>query len=319
MDALSHLLSLYPVQTSLDTRCRGTTPYSMDHVERGRGTAPYHLIVEGGAVLHVAGRSPLPLLAGDMLVLPHGPAHTLHIGGNAADGASADVLCGQFHFGDAAGTLVSALPEVVLVRTAGKQEFLGLQALVNLLRDESVAARPGASAVVSHLASALLALILRAWLLQADTIPGLFALLADQRLAPVLQQMLTAPGKTWTLPQLAALCNMSRATFLRNFRKVSGGTPGEVLMHIRMAQAAQWLGQTHRGVAEVGAAVGYQSEAAFNRAFKRHMGEGPGQYRREVSAAGTQGDGDSSTRQPVSASRMTSPIQSTKALTVGDR
>lgn len=286
MDALSHLLSLYPIQTALDTRCRSAAPYCMAHVARAHGTAPYHLIVEGGAVLRMAGHPPLRLLAGDMLVLTRGQAHTLDIGAHSSDRESSDVLCGQFHFGAAAaGKLMSALPDVVLIRTAGRQEFVGLQALVNLLRDEAGATRPGANAVVSHLASALFALILRAWMQQADAIPGLFALLANQRLAPALQQMLAAPDQAWTLPQFAQLCNMSRATFLRSFRKVSGGTPGELLMHIRMAQAAQWLAQAHRGVAEVAAAVGYQSEAAFNRAFKRHMGEGPGQYRREAGVA----------------------------------
>lgn len=286
MDALSHLLSLYPVRTALDTRCRCATPYSMQHVERPHGAAPYHLIIEGGAVLRMADHPPQLLAAGDLLVLPRGQAHTLDIGAHAAEGEFTEVLCGQFHFGAAAaGALVGALPDLILLRTAGKPEFVGLQSLVNLLRDESGAAQPGTCAVVSHLASALFALILRGWLRQADAIPGLFALLADQRLAPVLQHMLAAPEKAWTLPQLAGLCNMSRATFLRSFRKVSGGTPGELLMHIRMAQAAQWLAQAHRGIAEVGAAVGYQSEAAFNRAFKRHMGEGPGRYRREAGAA----------------------------------
>lgn len=282
MDALSHLLSLYPVRTSLDTRCRSAAPYRMEHVARTQGAASYHLIVEGGVVLRMDGRPPQKLAAGDMLVLPRGQAHTLDIGAHVAEGEFTEVLCGQFHFGAAAA---GALPDLVLLRTSGKPEFVGLQALVHLLRDESGAAQPGTCAVVSYLASALLALILRGWLRQADAIPGLFALLADQRLAPVLQQMLAAPEKAWTLPQLAELCNMSRATFLRSFRKVSGGTPGELLMHIRMAQAAQWLAQAHRGIAEVGAAVGYQSEAAFNWAFKRHTGEGPGSYRRAVGAA----------------------------------
>lgn len=91
----------------------------------------------------------------------------------------------------------------------------------------------------------------------------------------------------WSLDRLAQLCNMSRSTFMRAFRKVAGVTPGELLARLRMAQAAQWLKQGQRSVGEVGAAVGYESEAAFHRAFKRHMGKGPGQYRAEVSRPGT--------------------------------
>jgi len=282
MDVLSHLLSLYPVRTALDTRCRGAVAWNMEHVAQPYGTAPYHLVVQGGAVLLLDGRPPVQLRSGDMLVLPRGQAHGLQIGAGVPDGTPTDILCGQFHFGTAAnGNLIGSLPDVMLVRTADSNEFGGLQALMHLLRDEAGAVQPGVTAVVSHLASALLALILRAWLKQADTIPGLFALLADQRLAPALQAMLTAPERDWSLEQFAQLCNMSRSTFLRAFRKAAGATPGDLLMRVRMAQAAQWLKQAHRGVGDIGAAVGYQSEAAFNRAFKRHTGKGPGQYRRD--------------------------------------
>ena len=284
MDALSRLLSLHPIRTALDTRCRAAAPWNVDHLAQSHGTAPYHLVVEGGAWLELAGQPPLRLRAGDMLVLPRGHAHTLRVGvdDGQADGALTDILCGQFHFGAAAAnTLIGALPDVVLIRTDGGPEFAGLQALVPLLRDESSATRPGANAVVSHLASALFALILRAWLKQADAVPGLFALLADARLAPALQAMLTTPEKAWTMEQLAQLCHMSRSTFLRAFGKVAPATPGELLMRVRMAQAAQWLKQAHRGIGEIGEAVGYHSEAAFNRAFKRYMGAGPGQYRRD--------------------------------------
>lgn len=284
MDALSRLLSLHPIRTALDTRCRGAAPWSVDHVVQSHGTAPYHLVVEGGAWLEMEGQAPLRLRSGDMLVLPRGHAHTLRVGADDGppDGAVTDILCGQFHFGAAAAnTLIGALPDVLLIRTGCSPEFAGLQALVPLLRDESSASKPGANAVVSHLASALFALILRAWLKQADAVPGLFALLADPRLAPALQGMLATPERAWTMEQLAQLCHMSRSTFLRAFRKVAAATPGELLMRVRMAQAAQWLKQAHRGIGEISEAVGYQSEAAFNRAFKRYMGAGPGQYRRD--------------------------------------
>lgn len=281
MDALSHLLSLYPVLTALDTRCRSAGAWRAKYAARAQGTAPYHLIVEGGVTLEMAGHPPMQLLAGDMLVLTRGQAHTLSTGLDTGEPRMADVLCGQFHFDEAAASkVVYALPEMLLIRTADEKHFLGLQALMNLLRDESGAAEPGSNAVISHLASALFTLILRAWMTQDQVVPGVFALLADPRLSPALQLMLSAPERAWTLPQLAQLCNMSRATFLRSFRRVAGGTPGALLLHIRMAQAAQWLKQAHRGVADIGAAVGYQSEAAFTKAFKRYAGAGPGQYRR---------------------------------------
>lgn len=288
MDALSQRLSLYPVRTALDSRCNGALAWDMQHAAQPCGTAPYHLVVQGGAVLRMAGHPPLQLAAGDMLVLARGSAHTLHVGEGLEPGTATDILCGQFHFGSGvAGALAASLPERLLVRTGQDQRFLGLQALMHMLRDEAGNVEPGAGAVVSHVASALLALILRAWGKQEDTVPGLFALLAERRLAPALQAMLASPELAWSLDRLAQLCNMSRSTFMRAFRKVAGVTPGELLARLRMAQAAQWLKKGQRSVGEVGAAVGYESEAAFHRAFKRHMGKGPGQYRAEVSRPGT--------------------------------
>ncbi|WP_423195242.1 Putative araC-like transcription regulator [Cupriavidus sp. H19C3] len=300
-DTLSQLLLLHPVRTELDTRCRFRAPWQMAYPAERPHVAPYHLVVEGSALVDVAGHDTITLQAGDMLVFPHGRAHRLYTRGadsamqthamyqeslvaqlaNDAGGQLTDILCGQFHF-DAAGSqaLADAMPEVVLVRTAGKHEFQGLQALVTLLRDETSEARPGSSAVVSHLASALFLLLLRAWLAQAQPAPGLFALGADARLHHALHAMLGEPGHAWTLEALAARCSMSRATFVRTFRTVAGATPGEVLGHIRMTQASQWLLGTQKSIAEIGEAVGYQSDAAFNRGFKRVFGVGPGHYRR---------------------------------------
>ncbi|OUL90258.1 AraC family transcriptional regulator [Paraburkholderia hospita] len=300
-DALSQLLLLHPVRTELDTRCRFNAPWRMAHPVAPSHVAPYHLVVEGTAMVDIDGHDTLALQPGDMLVFPRGHAHLLYTPDsddrtpmytmyretpvvrltNEAAGPATDILCGQFHF-DPAGsrTLVDALPDIVLVCTADRTDFVGLQALVKLLRDETNEPRPGASAVVSHLASALLLMLLRAWLEQAHAVPGLFSLLADPKLNRALHEMLAEPGKAWTLEQLAQVCGMSRATFVRTFRAVAGTTPAELLLSIRMTQAAQWLNRTHRSIGDISEGVGYQSEAAFNRAFKRRYGIGPGLYRR---------------------------------------
>jgi len=281
MDALSRLLSLYPVRTAFDTRCCASAPLRLDYPAHAQGSAPYHLVVEGCAVLEMDGHAPRALAAGDMLLLPRGQAHRLRLGGVAAAPAPTDILCGQFHFSEEGGSaLPDALPDIVLIRTAGRAELAGLQALVNLLRDEASTPRHGAGAVVSHLASALLALLLRAWLEQAGAVPGLFALLANDRLAPALNGILTAPERQWSMEQLARTCHMSRSSFMRLFVKVAATGPGELLLRVRMAIAAQSLRDGRRSIGDISEAAGYHSEAAFNRAFKRHIGVGPGAYRR---------------------------------------
>lgn len=306
MDALSRLLSLYPVRSALDTQCRLGEPWLLDRSEEPSGVAPYHLIVEGRAWLEIDGQARVELRAGDMVMLPRGSAHRLGVADeappdplyalpqegatrrlrNQGHGPQAEVLCGQFHF-DAVGarTLIGALPDIVWVRTEDRQEFAGLHALVNLLRHEVGASRQGTDAVIAQLASALFALLMRGWLERASTAPGLFALLADARLSQALHAMLEQPQNPWSLEQLASRCNMSRGTFVRDFRKKAGTTPGGLLLQLRMAQAGQWLQRTRRSVAEIGESVGYQSEAAFNRAFTRYAGMGPGRYRREQASS----------------------------------
>ena len=304
MDTLSRLLSLYPLSTSLDVRCHFGAPWVLEHAAVASGIAPYHLVVSGTAWLDAEGQTGIALAAGDIVVFPKGSAHRLYAGigdvmpqrylpgpqviakvVNDGNGTATDILCGQFEFkSDASNPLLLALPDILLVRGGSRPDFSGLQALSGMLRQETDSQRAGASAVMTQLSSALFALVLRAWLEQAEAVPGLFALLADQRLQAALQGMLAAPEKAWTLQDMASACHMSRATFARVFQRVAGMTPAALLMQTRMAQAAIWLAQGKRTVADIGEAVGYQSEAAFNRVFKRCFDIGPGQYRRNARA-----------------------------------
>ena len=301
MDSLSRLLALYPMRTALDVRCHFGAPFVLQQEAVAAGIAPYHLILQGQAWLTLAGQPDLALQAGDIVVFPHGSSHTLQLQGkgtaapvhevasthslrtvvNDGDGAATDLLCGQFTWEpQVSQALLATLPPCLLVRTHGNHQLAGLQALMRLLQQEAEQDRPGAATVLAQLSSALFAMLMRAWLEQKDPPPGLFAVLAERRLQAALQAMLTRPGQDWNLSSLAATCHMSRANFARVFRQVAGTTPAALLQQLRMAQAAQWLRQDGRPVADIGEQAGYQSEAAFNRVFKRHFGMGPGQYRR---------------------------------------
>ncbi|MRW88081.1 helix-turn-helix domain-containing protein [Pseudoduganella sp. FT26W] len=295
MDPLSHLLSLYPVRTALDIRCRFGAPWVLDHQGTPRGVAPYHLIVHGEA--QVNGQM---LQTGDIIVFPHGDAHQLHIGDpaqaspmhgtpgllrfetNDGAGPQTDILCGEFRFdADGSAGLLAALPPVLVVHTAGRPDAQSLRHLLRMLQEEAETPRGGSAAIIRQLASALFALLIRTWLEQALTVPGLFGVLAERRLQAAINGMLTAPEKPWTLEDLAEASHMSRATFARLFKQAANATPADVLAQLRMARAARLLDDGQPAGA-VGEAVGYQSEAAFNRAFKRQYGVGPGAYRRRA-------------------------------------
>lgn len=298
MDALSRILSLYPPETALDTRCHFGAPWILEHHGVSPGVAPYHLMSCGRGWLQVDGRDDIEVSTGDIIVFPHGDAHRIYCGPtsqatanttvagghplqlieNAGRGESAEIMCGEFRFSEQAAGLLRSLPSVMVVRTT---EQRNLRMLIELLRNEAESERPGAEAVLRQLAAALFTLLLRAWMEQQVPVPGLFHVLANPRLRASLEAMIRQPEASWTLEELAGLCHMSRANFSRLFTRAAGVSPAELLTQLRMQTAAQLLGQQGSTSARVGEAVGYQSEAAFSRAFSRYHGMGPGEYKRQ--------------------------------------
>jgi AraC family transcriptional regulator, activator of mtrCDE len=118
---------------------------------------------------------------------------------------------------------------------------------------------------------------------ESDTAPfGLLALAAHPRLAPALTAMFNEPAHPWTLPELARLCNMSRATLVRHFQDKVGHSASDLLTDIRMTLAANELKKPSTSTEIVAEIVGYQSLAAFRRAFTQRMGTTPGDWRRSA-------------------------------------
>ncbi|MNQ42544.1 HTH-type transcriptional regulator GadX [compost metagenome] len=116
---------------------------------------------------------------------------------------------------------------------------------------------------------------------ESDEAPiGLLALVGHPRLAPALTAMFNDPAHPWTLPELAGLCNMSRATLVRHFQEKVGRSANDLLTGIRMTLAANELKNPNASTEAVAETVGYQSVAAFRRAFSQHMGMTPGEWRR---------------------------------------
>jgi len=98
--------------------------------------------------------------------------------------------------------------------------------------------------------------------------------------APLLEQLIQRPGEAWPLESMAALTGLSRSAFFKRFNELAGQSPGQVLLALRMRHACQLL-KANQTVEQVGAAVGYQSIAAFTRAFTKAVGLQPGAYRKQ--------------------------------------
>lgn len=190
------------------------------------------------------------------------------------------LIGGRFSFdGDHAGMLFDTLPPVLHVHDASNQAAV-LRWALEQLAAELKAGAPGGTLMADHLAQIMLLQVLRLWLATGTQKPsGWLGALSDPRLAKTLGAMHGEPARRWTLPELASLAGMSRTTFAERFRGAVGQPPVDYLIHWRMRLAADRLRRTDDSAASIALAVGYESEAAFNTAFRRAMGSSPGRYR----------------------------------------
>ncbi|WP_448100186.1 cupin domain-containing protein [Luteibacter jiangsuensis] len=308
VDWLSRFLAVVSVSGRLEIRCAYRAPWIVNSEVSSSGEVPYHLLLRGTAWVEGPQGEAVELHAGDAVLFPHGSAHVLRDGSglppartrerqtpnvvlseNDGTGERLDMLCGRFAIAAPHDRwLRSYLPSTLVVRTGGEgnthdadSAARHLAALVELMRAESTDGRPGGYAILNALSAALFALVLRVASQSDAPPPGLLALAAHPRLAPAISAMLAEPARAWTLPELAALCNMSRATFMRRFQEGLGKSASELLQDIRMSLAANELKNPVRSTEAVAEAVGYQSVAAFRRVFTQTIGMAPGAWRRQ--------------------------------------
>lgn len=314
MDMLSRLIDLARPQASLDLRCLLSGGFDIDHAPMETGIAPFHLVLGGACLIETTGGGEVALRAGDFVLFPHGAAHRVrnvarssatapltlsHDGmlpvrrndghdsnnGDAGNAPAAqpdvDLLCGRFvHSPGSSALLLNALPDPFHVSLGGAQALGSLQTVIALMRAEAEHRQPGALAIVTALSHALFAMALRVHGEQNASTSGVLTLLADARLGASVQSMLSAPERAWTIAELGDLAAMSRATYARHFNERAGMTVMDFLTQIRMTIACDLLLRTQRSAAEIGEMVGYQSEAAFGKAFQQSIGDTPGRYRR---------------------------------------
>ena len=303
LDALSGLAPLLRVRPELQYVCQFGAQWASDHAPESDGWAPFHIVTEGCCTLHLkaADRS-VSLQAGDVALLPHGSAHVVH-GPNTrfdasgpfgirsrsagaipvktnTDAPETQLVCGRLKFDHADQNLVlSALPDTIVVSAEKDSAAPHIRPLIALVREELDGARPGAAAIASDLASALLLIVVRAHL-EAERQPeSILSLLSHPTTARALTAMLKNPGKTWTLDELAEVSNASRASLVRMFRQTAQISPLAFLAKTRLELAKRKLQGSRASLAAIAAEVGYQSESAFSRAFQLRYGIRPGEAR----------------------------------------
>jgi AraC-like DNA-binding protein len=201
-------------------------------------------------------------------------------------GAPTKMMCGAVRFDHpAARNLLALLPEVIFLDAAGAPDVISMQGTLALIAAETRHLRPGGEAVITRLADVLIIQAIRLWI---ETDPraqtGWLGALRDPQIGRALALIHGDPGRAWTVGALADEVAMSRSAFAARFTQLVGEPVMEYLTRWRMRVAVNALQDEQATVGELAYRLGYQSEAAFARAFKRVIGVAPGAVKRGADA-----------------------------------
>lgn len=310
MDPLSDVLRAIRLTGAYFYMVEATHPWSTLTVE-ARKLAPrvhpaaehlisYHILTSGSCWGGVAGQEQVHMEAGDAIVFPHGDPNllsskptrvvdastldatpqrypnTIKVGKGA--GAQATFVCG-FLGCDLRpfNPLLSALPRQILARGITGD---WLAEFPRQVVSESRELKPGSESMLTRMAELMFVEVIRrhvASLRPNET--GWLAGLVDGVVGPALRALHARPEHSWTLPELARAAGSSRTVLVERFSALVGMPPMQYLTQWRLQLAADQLARGSAKVAAIGARVGYDSEAAFSRAFKRATGQSPSAWR----------------------------------------
>jgi AraC-like DNA-binding protein len=269
-----------------------------------RHASVFHLIAQGGCTVEIASGERRRVTAGDVLMLPFAAAHkfwdgpfermvdapdlirpgpvkgmwTIEHGGA---GGTTRMVCGYIESAEFLATPIFRSLPPLLVDHAGDNKVSGLlTATVREILRLADAAVPGTELMLGRFMELLFVEVLRRYAMQLpEAAKGWFAALRDPLLGRALAALHREPGRRWTVDDLARAAGASRTVLNERFNAVLGQAPIEYLTAWRIQLAAERLRTGGQGIAAIAAEAGYESEAAFNRAFKRVTGVTPGRWR----------------------------------------
>lgn len=318
MDALSETLRVVRLVGAIFIDGRFSAPWCYQS-PRADSVAPllepsaeriviFHLITDGECFVEMDSGPPVHLNAGDAVVFPQGHAHRMcsspglepASGGARLEtvlsrrprklvygggGRTTRLVCGYLAC-DArlARMLLSGLPPLVKVSVRGSNAGIWLEASVQYALAEARSPRPGGAGVLAKLAELLFIEVLRLYMNeQSSGRPGWLAAVRDRIVGAALTELHTRPAHDWSLELLARAAGTSRSVLAERFRHLVGSAPMEYLTQWRMLLAANLLSGSNAPLARIAEDVGYQTDTAFIRAFRREYGMPPAAWRRRQS------------------------------------
>lgn len=308
-DRLARVLHTLRMRGTFYCQAQLTEPWALE-MPALADSISFHVVTTGVCWLRLPGTDAIELRAGDLALVPHGLGHHLAHTGEAppgprvdrlpqryltdhysvlqhgGSGRAAQLICGVVSFDDpTARELMRALPPVLVVGGDTVSTASSIRDTLRLMAGELSQVQPGGEAVASRLSDILVVQAIRMWLAtESDTGAGWLRALADERIGRVLEAIHAEPGGAWTFDLLARVATMSRSSFSTRFTELVGESPIAYLTRWRMNVAHARLRDEDITAARIGAELGYQSEAAFSRAFTRIVGRTPGSVRRNRQA-----------------------------------
>jgi AraC-like DNA-binding protein len=316
MDALSDVLRVAHLTGGAFLHAEFFAPWCMagrvgpEHCAPLLGPAshlmPYHFVVEGEILVRVEGGEAFALTAGELVLFPRNDLHLLgsdldrppvmardiiqppkdgglssihHRGG---DGPRCRLVCGFLGCDDAEGNLViSSLPDAMRLRIEESGGAEWIRSTFQYAADEVAAGRPGSETVLAKLSELLFVEAVRRY---SETLPegqtGWLAALRDPHVARALALLHGDLTRSWTADELGREVGLSRSALAERFTRLIGVAPMHYLASWRMQVAAQELRNRSTSLVQIANLVGYESEAAFSRAFKKAFGTAPATWRR---------------------------------------
>jgi AraC-like DNA-binding protein len=323
MDAFSEILSGVKLNGALFFSAEFSAPWGFSApasniiaAELARG-APhlvlYHFVIEGEALVQLADGPSIELKPGDIVVFPHGDPHNmtsvrgatapfpsygisakirsrdlslLRAGGG---GETARFVCGYMTCDPyLSRPILNGLPPVFKVNIRTDRSGQWLENSILHLVEEAASGRVGSEAMLAKLSEALFVDTLRRYVAGLpEQQMGWLAGARDPIVGKSLGLLHSRIAYPWTIASLSDEVGISRSALVERFTRYLAEPPMTYLTHWRLQLAARSLESTSRGVAEIAADVGYESDAAFNRAFKREFGQPPGRYRGDHKSSST--------------------------------
>ena len=317
MDALSETLRVVQLVGAIFINARFTAPWcyqspSADTAARllepgAERVVIFHMVMEGECFVEMGKQSPVRLIAGDAVIFPEGDAHRMasEPGLAPASGARLDEVLSrrprQLSYGGGGPTtrlvcgylacdarlarlLLAGLPSLVRVNVRGSNAGIWLEASVRYALIEARSPRPGGAGVLAKLAEVLFIEVLRLYMNEhSEGRTGWLAGVGDRIVGAALTCLHKSPAHPWTLEELAREANTSRSVLAERFQNLVGNSPMQYLTQWRMLLAANLLRRSNTPLARVAEEVGYQTDTAFSRAFRREFGLPPVAWRRNQS------------------------------------